>query len=148
MVQAGKHVVLIITLLAWVVFPLPECYLTKPHCPKRYNSSSCQAFNQRQPIAQAPEDRSCCGATRPGGGHDGATTPRATDQDGERLLVANLSPRFLLPDSPDLPGPATGFNLLLPALAAPTAVAGFYSPYRGERPDPIPILLRTQTFLI
>jgi len=148
MVQLVKHLGLIITLLAWVVFPLPECYLTKPHCTKRNNVSSCQVFNHQQSTVQVAETRACCGSTLPGGGHDRATTPRANDQDGEGMLVASFSPRFLLPVSPDLSGPAASFNLLSAVPVAPTPAALFCSSYRGERADPIPILLRTQTLLI
>ncbi len=64
------------------------------------------------------------------------------------MAVASLSPKFLLPASPDLAGPAIGFDLPATVSAAPASAAGFYIPYRGERVEPVPIRLRTQAFLI
>lgn len=148
MIQVVKHLGLIIALLAWVVLPLPECYLTKPNCPKRNNISSCQALNHQQPNIKTTETSSCCGGVFPGGENEGVTSARASSQEGERTLVASLSPMFLLPDSPDLPGPHAAFTLSLQTATAPSAASGFHSPYHGERADPIPILLRTQTLLI
>lgn len=145
--QALKHVCLIFTLLAWAVFPLPECYLTKPDCPKR-NSGSCQTFNHRQASAQAPGEHSPCAAACPMNGRHGAATPPVSNPDGSQPLMASLSPKFLLQESPGMSRPMPGLTLRLPILQAPPIAAISWPPARGGHPDPIPILRRTQTLLI
>lgn len=148
MVQVAKHLGLIITLLAWVVFPLPECYLTNPQCPLRNHIAACNAINHQRSPVQERGSHACCGSAQNHSGHADGVRARASHQDGRRMAVASLSPRFLLPDLPVLPGPAISFNLVSPISAAPAVTAVFCSPYRGERTDPIPILQQTQTLLI
>ena len=146
--QLAKHLGLIITLLAWAVFPLPECYLTKPHCPQRKSHHACPVLNRHQPNIEVTGSSPCCPGLLPPAGKRGTTATRASSRDGQGMLVASLSPRFLLPDAPELVGPYSGLALPLQTPIAPSAGDGFHSAYRGERADPIPILLRTLTLLI
>ena len=148
MAKIVKQLGLIMTLLAWVVFPLPECYVTSPHCPLRNHPSACHFFNHQQNPVQESAAHTCCNHASSQAGQMGAAGRYASHHEKGRMAAAVLSPKFLLSASPDLPGPAIGFKLPAPVSLEPTPAAACYTPYLGERVDPVPIRLRTHAFLI
>ena len=139
---------LILSLLAWVVFPLPECYLTEPNCSKRFRGP-CPIINQHPPAAaKRGQMHSCCGAALPGGQPRDAAAPLRPGGRDSLKLLAKWSPQLLLQDSPDLTPPSVVFSPRLSAPPAFPAATVSWAPRWGGRPDPIPILQRTQILLI
>ena len=90
---------------------------------------------------------SCCGAALPGGQPRDAAAPLRPGGRDSLKLLAKWSPQLLLQDSPDLTPPSVGFSPRLSAPPAFPAATVSWAPHWGGRPDPIPILQRTQILL-
>lgn len=146
MIQSVKHLCLIFTLLAWMVSPLPECYLTKPNCPQR-NNNSCQALNHHQTAKATPAQAAGCAACLKGG-QASPVSHDSSNQSNGRLLMVGLSLKFLPQQQADVAHSLQASGLVPTERMAILPAARSWSAAPVGLSDPIPILQRTQTLLI
>ena len=148
--KTGVSLLLILIFLAGVVAPVPECFVTGLLCP-RAKAYACPA-----PVAKAPSDShggpralaACCAKPQK------LQTAQAAQAGQARHKLAELR-SLMKPYAPEreiVEAPACPLALLASLFHTPAppdfSLFAVKTPSQGQVPEPIPILLGKQSFLI
>ena len=134
-------ILLILTFLVGIIAPVPECYVTKVVCPLK-KSLACAILDSKSVSPFSVSSPCCVNVEGSLVAENSACTLAAL-----KFRMKPYAPPFESAEAPILP-----FSLLPVFFFKPvprnTVVFIFEGGKRHDMPDPIPILLRKQSFLI